>query len=530
MALTEYQRKVMKAIKEQWWTADDFRAWLSSQKEPKEVTEAPEVVEEPTLEEKETVLAEEIAKEEPTIDPKIAGSKARQQLAEEWITEEEPWILSRVWKWVTEAIIWEEWEDTLLEKWMTRVVESNKPWDFDITEPLKAIEWWVQIAWWVIKSWLEAGWTLIWELLLRPGLETLSPETLQKVWDISSIPWDAVKSVIESTWWQAVLNLINKWTDLIPDNLKDDAEALLNIFWVKAFVSKAPWTWKVIAEKIPWTKIRQAKIAEVATQELRDTGRALLSLPSKIDQAKWDELLKFFANNAKATKNFDKLVNQFDDLWISSINTLDKWLKLITKTFKPAWAKEVLNEMIKNVDKIKWLVPAWTKKTLNELLKKLNTEWLTLTEINWIKRNINHYTKGWTKSWLEWSWLKAEWIRGKYSEVRKFIENTAAKNWITDVAELNKAWINSNELSEYLYKQAVSVSKKKGMETLTKPGILIWLWEKARDIYQTPFRWLFREVTKKWIMDIDLEDAINIINKLWQEVTPKSILNILKKK
>jgi len=48
----------------------------------------------------------------------------------------------------------------------------------------------------------------------------------------------------------------------------------------------------------------------------------------------------------------------------------------------------------------------------------------------------------------------------------KFIENEAAAQKLPDIRQLNQNWIQSNELSELLAKQATSIGKKKGVDLL----------------------------------------------------------------
>jgi len=400
--------------------------------------------------------------------------------------EAPPTRIERIGTWIKEAFVWEDWEETLIESWLERIREAPE-WD-KLTEIPKVLEWGLQLFWWLITSTLDALWTTVWEITIQPWLEALDPATLQKVWNIAWKPQEVISNVLENEWVQEVLWLIKAWVQKIPENLRKDAEALAAIFPTKKILDRFP----EIKWKVPFTK--EWKLAKVETKRLKDktikdnVSTLIWTTAAKIEDR---DLLDFWTlarNNRsqlKWTKDFDQLSTVIWNIGIRDINLLNNKLKWVKKTFRPKWASEALQEMKQNLDKINFKTS--DKAEINKLIKKFDKEWLTLTELNNIKKSINKYTKWWSKSWLEWAWLRAESARDKYSEVMKFIENTADREWITNIKELNRNWAVSDKFSWLLQQQARKAWVKGVKEQITKPSLIWRAIRKWREWISAPF-------------------------------------------
>ena len=247
MAFTAQELEIARQIKAQWWTREDFLEVMKQIRgQQPQVTEAPMVEEvEPTRLEQEEVITQQIQEAEPTIDPRLAASRARQQLAEQEVEAEtlareaEPGFL-----WRRAESVKEEVTEWLIGKWLGRAERAGEfVWEWELLKGAwTAFEAWLQITWWTIWELFDQALSTIWEAWIKPVLETLDPDTLAKVWDISTSVMDFVTPSAETQEkiWSALEN--------IPANVRADIEAWLNLLWFKV---ASRW-WKAIVKR--WAK------------------------------------------------------------------------------------------------------------------------------------------------------------------------------------------------------------------------------------------------------------------------------------
>lgn len=150
------------------------------------------------------------------------------------------------------------------------------------------------------------------------------------------------------------------------------------------------------------------------------------------------------------------------DEWVATPEDVGKW---ILNRVKPWNKQEIAEQLIQHAEKTKWAVDEtlatikWTykspvaKKALLQLRNDI--EWIsglewkvkeldnmlakweyTLSDLNWIKRELDNTYNIYTKSWDPTSSLKAEWLRNIRSDLRRFIEKEADKFGV-NVRKLN---------------------------------------------------------------------------------------------
>lgn len=538
MALSEQELDLARRVKEQGGTQADFLEILEQKRKQQKETPQVETITEEVVKTPDITVGEQVIT--PTQDPsvltpeKISQIWERRQLEEKAKEQEKEeglkWFISESWEALTER--WEnikgilsrrqeEINKTRQEEWTLWVVKEI----FRLTPPwmiIWATEWFkedkdipeLQLAGQVVAG----TWDIIWEWL-ENLIQDATPEKAEEFVE------ELVSKVSKS---KTVQDMVSSWQEFEQNN----PEKARNIKWLVNISEIIPITkWKKIVEK-PFSEVAQKTIRDTAEQSLKDTGRAILNLPWKTTPKETLNLTKFFADKVKPTESFDDIVSQFDNIWSSSIKQLDNSLKNVTKTFKPTGAKEVLNVIRENLEKgIKNKSMPFSQKQLTDvkqLLKKFNAEWLTLTELNKIKRSISDYTKTWTSAWKDAAWVAPEAMRGKYREVMKFIENAADKQWVSNVAELNQNWIKSNTLTELLGKQATSIGKKKGTQALQKRWVLTTFWTKIRqlreDLGLSDAPWAVG------LEDISLSKALETIKKISKKTETKTIQETLKNK
>lgn len=388
-----------------------------------------------------------------------------------------------------------DWVGAALFEWFKQAVTP------DIIEGKESTElqvWGQVIAGWldVIFEWLE---NLIQEFTpeeVEQGIES----AVAKIWETETV--------------QNIAKSYNAWKEKNPTAARN-VEWAVNV-WQILPIEKA---FGVITK--PFSKSAQTAARKWAEQSLRDTGRSLLNIWAKKTGKEQLDLTNFFAKNVDPTDSFDDVVGQFTKKADDAISQVDTSLKSSTTLHKPQGAIEVLKVIDDNLKNIAFSWPQ--KKVIKDLIKKFNGEWLNLSDLNRIKRSINEYTKAWTAAGREAAWLNPGAIRGKYTEIRKFIENTAKREWLPDIGDLNQTWMKANELMETLGKQALKVGKQKWLATLQP---------KINKIGQTIFDfrrklWLTDISAKKSIWDLNLKDILNQIKQIQKATESKWILESL---
>ena len=406
MAFTDRELDIARQIKEQWWSREDFIDVLQQiRAEQPEVQEATQVQEQPELEwvrseeqqQKQEELTQQIIKQEPDITPEIAASKARQQLAEQDVKalqlekEQEKWFFDKAWESLKEEVT--EWVIWTWIKTAWQASELLKEWEI-WKWALKTFESWFQITGGTVWEIFDQALLALWEFWLKPWLEQLDTDTLAWLWDKANTFIDTL------TPWPEAMESINETLDKVPDNIKADIMAWLELIWFKIW--KRAWKWLLNKaddatrklKRLPWTKAFKAEKLRLANRSIRDNVSVLTWATKKVDDIARQDFAKLISENIsqiKGVRDFDELARVVENIWTRDINQLNKALKWIKnadwtlKTFKHQPTREVLTEMIANSKNINlWKVKT---KQLQDLLKKLNNDWLTLSEINGIKKN-----------------------------------------------------------------------------------------------------------------------------------------------
>jgi len=500
MAYTKAELDIARKVKEQWGTKQDFIEIVEQMR----VKEAPVVPEVPI---------EEVV-EEPVpvpVEPE----------AEEWLV----WFVAETKEKLAERIeTWKEIKERFEEKikptW--EIARLKEEWKLGAAF-LQSLKESADVVAWIP---LEVTGQLVWAWfdVVAEWIENIIQEVTPEVAE-EAIEW-TVKFIAES---QPVQDTVKWWGGFREAH--PDLARRLEAIWNIAQLLPAQAVWKAVVK--PFSKKAVATAVKEAEQWLKDTGRAILNIPGKTTAKEAFDLSKFFAEKVKPTEFLDDVAEQFTKVWGDAIKTLDNSLKWVSKTFKPLWAKEVLNVIKDNLEKgIKaWTMPFTTGqlKDVKWLLTKFSKEWLTLTELNKIKRSISDYTRTWTAAGKEAAWVAPEAMRGKYKEVMKFIEDTAKAEWVPNVKDLNQQWIKSNTLQELLSKQATTIWKKKGMEQLAKPWFFMSKVEGLRTIAQYPIKWLI-PWPKQTLADINLKDALEAIKKISTRTEKKTFQEFIKGK
>lgn len=441
--------------------------------------------------------------------PKKEEYKAqiKEQELEEWLK----WFISETWESLKQrnSNLWDIFKRSQLRvvPWMQAIAKAREEkglWA-SFLESLKQTAFdlwtWVQWAWQIVAT----GWDIAWEWL-ENLIQEFTPEQAEKIIE------GAISNIGDSKAIQSIAKFYREFREKNPETAR-------NIEWVVNISQVSPLTKAWQALKKPVSEASQKAVREAAEKQLRNQGRAVLNLGWKMKTKDQLDISKFFADKVKITDDFDNLVTQFEKIWKESIKKVDSSLAKSKTLHKPQWAKEVLKVMIDNAKDIEWN----TKKIweLKWLMKKWSNEWLTLSELNKIKRSINDYTKWWTKSWKEWWPIKAATAREKYREVMQYIENTASRENLWDIRNLNKDWIDSTNIMWNLNSQATRVWKKQWMQSLQKQNLIKSIWTRIRQAREDA--WFSDMIWSVWLEDLDLKKVLKTIKDTAKKTEAKTI-------
>jgi len=373
----------------------------------------------------------------------------------DWV-EEKPFIPEDLW-WklkdsLQEQVLW-EW---LVSKWIQSAEEAIEsftgwePWWLDVWV-VKTLEAWLRITWWAVNEVFNQAWIAIWETLIKPNLESLDTAALQKIKEVTDVPIDVIKSVLENENVQKWLALAKKWIDLIPEDIQTDIEAALNIFW---WGQVKKWS-KLITKNLDAIEVPKIKLPSLKNQ---DIAESLLDTTFKFKPSQKNKFRQPTLGNGKSPSQYliekgiikesstaDDVLKWLTELAKNSKKAVDDWLSGIKETFKHKETNQIIDVLLNETSDVPWLETIVNR--LSELKAKWNRwEWLSLSEINEVKRSSDEILNlfsvtGWLKEWA----IK-KWLWNLRDSTKKFIEKEADKQWFKNVKDLNKDTQLSNEL------------------------------------------------------------------------------------
>lgn len=253
---------------------------------------------------------------------------------------------------------------------------------------------------------------------IGPALTWLWGKELLKAVVKRSVMWAA-----EWVWSTAAYNLWSSWEAGSPVNL-----------WVAGGIWAAIWG----PLSLIWSKLIAPGIAKVA-EKLQLSwllNKARIERLQTILKQWWSDDLANWTTEDVANWMFQRdikwskpqIINKLTDIENASMDLLDDTLTASTTKHKPEILPAVLDSLkqeyaggisqgIKNKEKI-----------IDDLITKYGTEWLTLKEINWVKRMINSDLSPYAASWKVK--LAKEDLAAANRELKNFVEDAITKEWL----------------------------------------------------------------------------------------------------
>ena len=393
--------------------------------------------------------------------------------------------------------------------WLPRFLSNN----------LAKAVWWTAKKLWadedkvneLVQSYIDFGenemsWKALWA-----NTNSATYKITKTVWDIAQVAaWEWLAK--EALKWTQALNKINqvKNSGLLGKMAVWAAEWAADM-WLYNIVSESELpTWKDLAVwaalwaalPVAWAWLKAAKKA-IKTEAWAWAEKLIRNI-NKISESKNQKFIDTFGEDAGKVMN-DRWLRTRQDVqnWhISNIDKVDNALDSIQWTFKDPIVDDVLAETVEFATKT-------ADENLNRLLQlqeKAANEWLTMSEINEVKRYFEWHTKfAYGKSQDA---IKSSKATNLDTRLREWQRKVAAENGLENLAQLNR----ETQMSKYILNNSKDVSKG-----------LLWAIDPTDELLAIHYGWLDRAlatyVTKSVLKSAKFQSkVVDILNRLaWHQ-------------
>lgn len=464
-SLTDEQYRQMRTYKNQWYSFEASRTLLENS----------EWLANPT--------ANWVAKYNPK------GSFLRNAIG--WAWDSATWIWQFLWNTAADIIgrtakkLWadedrvnylvDDFKNYLEDSKISKSVKANtSSWTYKVTKWLTDL---AQVAWleWLAKDALPwAAWKL-W--------------ALRNAW----LGWKVAAWAIE---WAADMGLYNIVSESELPTWKDLA------IWATLWAA-FPLAWA-------WLKAGKKVVMEKAWQQ----AERMLERLNKISPTKLQKFRDKFGEDAGKVLNdrWIKTRQEADNWFVRSYNRVNEALNTIKWTFKSQEVTDVLDEVVSHAEEV---LDKKNLGRLKELQAKNASEWLTMPEINEVKRYFEWHTKfTYLKDW----WKAAEKATNLDTALRERQRKTAAENGLENLAQLNR--------ETQMAKDIVNASKDASKN-------ILWAVDVTDELLAIHYGWLDRALATYVTKSVLKSDwfkikAVDILNRLAGHTTATEVLADLK--
>ena len=468
--------------------------------------------------------------------------EAKQKSKKEWsfltsnpLTQ---WFMWAIWwavKWAWDLGAGIVWLSDTINAWAK---SATQWWNIDQYKerPTTTSEDALNIFWW--------GTTTVWSVfalpaitLINAGIETLPQDqqvalsdSMDWLWDkIAQTPWlkqwmqslppdrqSEFKQELANAWVWLLLWLKNK-KNIVTDPrtfLKENINPIdiaknfnENVLWFASKVKDIPSTIKEWSKKAWWFLPSAEKV-------IQNMNRLTKWEQEKFQKMTWKSQWEWM-NERGIISWWEKVINDLSDRFIESKRQADLWLEAIKWTYKNSFLTLMADESAKFADDT--LSPEASR--IKELADKANNEWLTMTEINEIKRfyeKNNKFTYGRDIT----AWEKMQRATNIDNSVRDRQFKVAEENWFTNLKEINKETQASKFILDKLVKNE---NWRLWNNFMTLTDWIAWAWLASVDPHAITLLAWKKLASMPWFK----EKYINIINKInWHKSIERKIADI----
>lgn len=354
---------------------------------------------------------------------------------------------------------------------------------------------------------------------LNPTGTMIGKEVGKLAWSMALTPWAAIWWSLKALKWVKYMQEIAKrvaiwawewvvWNLAYNVATSDTAWTPVNLWvwaWIGAWFRFLPviWNWlSAIAQKIPWIKNARASKLELSwimnrtkIEYLQDTLRQWwvdeLAKWTPEDVAEW-----MFQRGLEGDKQ--QIMGKLDEIADASMDMLWKKLAKVEGVHDTGTLDDILNMLdIEYSDGISWVVKNKAKTIQSFMAKKAKEWWLTISEINEVKkmvyRDLNPYTStGKVK-------VSKEDIAFANREIKNFIEEVAERSWVTTDWMTIKLLNNEFAMADSMRKAIAQKDSLDAVSTITNfishsgSPLAIW-WIAGANV------WPFDKNTTEWMI------------------------------
>lgn len=334
------------------------------------------------------------------------------------------------------------------------------------------------------------------------------------IWDIAtdaalSAPmWAALKPRFKTAtlWWKALLWWLEWATSMWAFTYWTEGRA--PTAWELAL---GAWLW--VAVPLAWAWVKWAKNA--IKTEAWAWAEKLIEKITKVSPAKLQKFENQFGENVGKFMNDRWLKTRKDiaDYFTNSTRKVDEALWSIQWTFKSPVVDDVLTESVEFATKT-------ADENLNRLLElqqKAANEWLTMSEVNEVKRYFEWHTKfTYGKSQDA---VKASKATNLDTRLREWQRQIAKESWLDNLAQLNR----ETQASRYILDNAKDAQKW-----------VLWAVDVTDELLAIHYGWLDRALatyaTKSLLKSPKFQaKAVDILNRLAWHQNIEAVLADLEK-
>lgn len=317
--------------------------------------------------------------------------------------------------------------------WLGKIVGTEEGRDALYNRYLTA-EWWANAMNYdsvgtadEVLSVTNSLWNLLKKWWKRTGLSSVEKagNTLSSIWSPFDVAVDRALYWWDITYWTKdnVKTTNTKWLYRTLDTLSDGSKVL----WaINRYAQDTSSPSKLLENTVSDVQALRKKANDWANNIIQNNNRMTKKQQENFKKMSWEDQGKWM--NDRNLRTQEDLVNYF----LESKNKVDDAMAAIEWQFT---SKELTNVLDDAVDFAKKTENKQTSR-LQELQNKNANWWLTMTEINEVKRfyeqnNKFNYLKEWTAE-------KSALATNRDTALREWQQKTAADNGLDNLKELNK--------------------------------------------------------------------------------------------
>lgn len=348
-----------------------------------------------------------------------------------------------IWWWASEKLWWDrEWADNIINK----IDERTDVWQERDSEWINLYNtiWWVaDIAELFIPVlWQEKAAALVWKMANKsPKLAKLVQQSPKLSKYLEKWTEWLVKANMDTVQYWLQNDEMPTWTDF----------AIASVAWPTFSTAwQALSEWKNLAKSL-WQKAIQEWWPLSATNAIRTMNK--LTKWDRIEYAnKFKEDYWITLNNMWIVDWTEGTINKLNEFMTKNKDKVDEWLAAIEWTFKNKNLNEMADDVAAFAEEVS-INPEEIAKYRN-LATKAKSEWLTMSEINDVKRYYernNKFTYG--RDTTQWAAKKSLRATNLDNAVRERQIEEAAKRWFDNLREMNIDTAKSKWLIDNLWKE-----------------------------------------------------------------------------